>query len=69
VHCGHEPTAVDHTFASFGGMWGTIKAMLFNRYANPAAGKRLEEEASRPRTPLARMVELGLADDVKSKAG
>ena len=45
VHCGYEPSAVDHTFASFGGMWGTIKAMLFNRYANPAAAKQLEEAA------------------------
>ena len=43
VHCGYEPTAVNHTFASFGGMWGTIKAMVFNTYANPAAGKKLKE--------------------------
>ena len=42
VHCGYGPTAVDHTFSSFGGMWGTIKAMVFNRYANPAAAKKLE---------------------------
>jgi hopanoid biosynthesis associated radical SAM protein HpnH len=41
VHCGYEPTAVDHTFSSFGGMWGTVKAMVFNRYANPAAAKKL----------------------------
>lgn len=47
VHSGHEPTAVNHTFASFGGMWGTIKGLLFNTYANPSAAKRLsaiEEE-------------------------
>jgi len=43
VHCGYEPTAVDHTFSSFGGIWGTIKAMLFNRYANPGAAKRLRQ--------------------------
>jgi len=43
VHCGHEPTAVEHTFSSFGGMWGTIKAMLFNTYANPAAAEKLEK--------------------------
>lgn len=42
VHCGHEPTAVDLTFSTFGGMWGTIKAMLFNRYANPGAQKQLD---------------------------
>lgn len=43
VHCGYEPSAVDHTFASFGGMWGTVKAMIFNTYANPAAKKSLEK--------------------------
>ncbi len=69
VHCGHEPTAVDHTFASFGGMWGTIKAMVFNKYANRAAASRLKEEANKPHGPLARLVELGLADDVKSRVG
>ena len=53
VHCGYEPTAVDHTFSSFGGLWGTIKAMVFNTYANPAAKKRLQEEAKRPHGPLA----------------
>ncbi len=55
VHCGYEPSAVDHTFASFGGMWGTIKAMVFSRYANPAAGKRLEEEKKKPHGPLAQL--------------
>jgi hypothetical protein len=67
VHCGYEPTAVDHTFSSFGGMWGTIRAMVFNRYANPAAKTRLDEEATKPHSPLARLVELGFADDVKDK--
>lgn len=55
VHCGYEPSAVDHTFSSFGGMWGTIKAMVFNRYANPAAGRRLEEEKKKPHGPLAQL--------------
>ena len=68
VHCGYEPTAVDATFASFGGLFGTIKAMIFNRYANPSAGKRLAEEAKRPHGPLERLVELGFADDVKPAA-
>ncbi len=67
VHCGYEPTAVDHTFSSFGGMWGTVKAMVFNSYANPAADKRLAEEAKKAHSPLARLVELGFADDVKDK--
>ncbi len=43
VHCGYEPTAVDHTFSSVSGMWGTIKAMVFNTYANPAAKRKLDE--------------------------
>ena len=55
VHCGYEPSAVDHTFASFGGMWGTIKAMLFNTYANPRAKQRLAEEAKKPQGPLAHL--------------
>ncbi len=55
VHCGYEPSAVDHTFASFGGMWGTIKAMIFNTYANPGAKKRLAEEEKKPHGPLAHL--------------
>jgi len=58
VHCGYEPSAVDHTFASFGGMWGTIKAMLFNRYANPNAQRRLEAEKHKPHGPLAQLENL-----------
>jgi hopanoid biosynthesis associated radical SAM protein HpnH len=69
VHCGHEPTAVNHTFSSCGGLLGTIKALVFNAYANPGAKRRLSEEATRPRGPLARLVELGVADDVKQKVG
>lgn len=53
VHCGYEPSAVDHTFASFGGMWGTVKAMIFNKYANPRALKRLDEERGKPHGPMA----------------
>jgi len=69
VHSGYEPTAVDHTFASFRGMWGTIKAMVFNKYANPAAMNRLEKMKDQPRGPLARLIQLGYAEDVKEKAG
>jgi hopanoid biosynthesis associated radical SAM protein HpnH len=58
VHCGYEPSAVDHTFASFGGMWGTVKAMLFNRYANPNAKRRLEAEKQKPHGPLAQLENL-----------
>ncbi len=53
VHCGYEPSAVDHTFSSFGGLWGTIKAMVFNSYANPAAQRRLKEEEAKPHGPMA----------------
>jgi hopanoid biosynthesis associated radical SAM protein HpnH len=67
VHSGYEATAVDHTFSSFGGMWGTIKAMIFNTYANPGAREKLKDEAKKPHGPLARLVELGFADDVKQK--
>ncbi len=67
VHCGYEPSAVNHTFSSFGGLWATIKAMIFNTYANPAAKQRLEEEKRKPHGPLAHLVQLGLAQDLKHK--
>ncbi len=67
VHCGYEPTAVNHTFSSFGGMWGMLKAMIFNTYANPAALNKLEEMQNQPRGPLARLVQLGYAKDVEVK--
>jgi hypothetical protein len=44
VHSGYEATAVNHTFSSFGGLWGKIKALLFNTYANPAAQQRLAQD-------------------------
>ncbi|UCD74736.1 MAG: adenosyl-hopene transferase HpnH [Phycisphaerales bacterium] len=31
VHCGYEPSAVNHTFSGIGGMLATIRAMVFNR--------------------------------------
>lgn len=43
VHSGHEASAVDHTFASFGGMFATIKGMLFNSHKNQAALEALSE--------------------------
>jgi hopanoid biosynthesis associated radical SAM protein HpnH len=67
VHCGYEPTAVNHTFASFGGMFATVKAMLFNTYANPATRRALDEESKQPRGPLAHLVQIGMASDVKVK--
>jgi len=68
VHCGYEPSAVDHTFSSFGGLLGTVKAMLFSTYANPRAKRRLDEAANLPSGPLARLVQLGVADDVARDA-
>ena len=55
VHCGYEPSAVNHTFSSFGGLWGTAKAILFHRYASPAAMQRLEDDKSKPHGPLAQL--------------
>jgi len=55
VHCGYEPTAVDHTFSGFGGIWGNIKAMVFSKYANPKAKEKLLEQAAEPHGPLASM--------------
>ncbi len=69
VHCGYEPSAVNHTFCSFGGLLATAKAFVFNAYANPAADKRLKEEVRKPHGPLARLVEIGFADDIKPTAG
>ena len=43
VHCGYEASAVDHTFSNFGGLWGTLKAMIFNTYANPVAANQLKQ--------------------------
>ncbi|MDX2114517.1 MAG: adenosyl-hopene transferase HpnH [Planctomycetota bacterium] len=66
VHCGYEPSAVDHTFASFGGLWATMKAMVFNTYASPKAAERLRIEADKPHGPL---VQLGISVEAKPGAG
>ncbi|MBC7834445.1 MAG: adenosyl-hopene transferase HpnH [Phycisphaerales bacterium] len=57
VHCGYEPSAVDHTFASFGGMFATVKAMLNWKQASPQAAADLAEESKKPHGPL---VQLGI---------
>jgi hypothetical protein len=69
VHCGYEPSAVDHTFTSFGGLWGTVKAMVFNAYANPGAKRRLEEAAKEPHGPKRHLVQLGLARELVREDG
>lgn len=59
VHCGYEPSAVNHTFSSLGGMLAMIRGMLFTTYRDDAALKALEEERARPHGPL---IQLGLAE-------
>ena len=64
VHSGYEASAVNHTFASFGGLFATVKAMVFNTYANPVARRKLDEEKTRPHGPIAHLVQLGFATDI-----
>ncbi len=59
VHCGYEPTAVNHTFSGMGGLFATVRSMLFGTYRDEAALKSLEQEKGRPHGPL---VQLGLAE-------
>ncbi len=58
VHCGYEPSAVDHTFSGVGGIWANIKAIVGKSYKNPAANARLVEEAKKPHGPLAQLSKL-----------
>jgi hypothetical protein len=60
VHCGYEPSAVDHTFASISGLIGTVRAMMSSSYVDPDAAAMLAEEGKRPHGP---MVQLGI--DIK----
>ena len=55
VSCGYEASAVDHTFSGFNGMWANLKAMIFSKYASPAAARRLEEEEGKPHGPMAQV--------------
>ncbi|MAE65880.1 MAG: hopanoid biosynthesis associated radical SAM protein HpnH [Phycisphaeraceae bacterium] len=57
VHCGYEPSAVNHTFGSPGGMLATIRSILFGRYRDPNAAEQLTDDAQQPHGP---MVQLGL---------
>jgi hopanoid biosynthesis associated radical SAM protein HpnH len=69
VHSGYEASAVNHTFASFGGLFATVKAMVFNAYANPVARRKLDEEKTRPHGPIAHLVQLGFATDIDAARG
>ena len=52
-----------------GGLDRAAGAALARRWLrDPAAARRLEDEAKRPNGPLARLVELGIADDVKKQS-
>ena len=69
VHSGYEASAVNHTFASFGGLFATVKAMVFSTYANPVARRKLDEEKTRPHGPIAHLVQLGFATDIDAARG
>ena len=68
VHSGYEATAVDHTFTSVRGLFGTLKAMMFGRYASESALEALEDEKSMPHGPEAHLVQLGLDVDALKDA-
>ena len=54
VHSGFEPSAVNDTFGSVGGMVATVKAMM-NRYEDPSAMDALKNNKVVPaheRNPL-----------------
>lgn len=59
VHCGYEPSAVNHTFSSLSGLLAMIRGMIFSTYRDEAALRALEEERRKPHGPL---VQLGLAE-------
>ncbi len=50
VHCGYEPTAVDHTFSGFGGLFATVRSMLRN-YSDPVAAEMVTEAEKLPKGP------------------
>jgi hypothetical protein len=55
VHCGFEPSAVNHTFGSLDGMLATIKGML-SSYEDKAALAAVQ--APPPATPWAPLVQI-----------
>lgn len=68
VHSGYEATAVDHTFTSIRGLFGTVKGMVFGRYPSETAAQALEEEMSKPHGPEVHLVQLGLDVDALKQA-
>lgn len=55
VHCGYEPTAVDHTFNSISGLFATVKAIVFSTNGDAQAAAMLEEERNKPHGPMAHL--------------
>ena len=53
VHSGCEPSAVDHTFWTSGGLIATTRALLLNTCANPWTKPTLEEAKGLPCGPMA----------------
>jgi hopanoid biosynthesis associated radical SAM protein HpnH len=43
LHSGYEASAVNHTFSSWGGFLGTVKATLFSSYKDPEALEMLDK--------------------------
>lgn len=62
VHCGYEPSAVDHTFGSVRGFLATVRATLAGRYRSREAEAMLAEESKKPHGPL---VQLGVSVESK----
>ncbi len=62
VHSGYEASAVNETFSSVGGFLSTIKATLFNRYADEGA-VRLLDEYSASANAQNELVQIGRASE------
>jgi hopanoid biosynthesis associated radical SAM protein HpnH len=56
VHSGYEASAVNHTFSSPGGLWGTIRAVFGRRYPDPTALREVAEPVQK--TPTLVQVDL-----------
>ena len=68
VHSGYEATAVDHTFTSIRGLWGTIRAMVSPQYRDSHAAEDLKAEELKPHGPEVHLVQLGLDVDALKRA-
>ncbi len=64
VHCGYEPSAVNHTFSGLRGLAATVRALLSPTYRDQQMLEELEREKAKPHGPL---VQLGLAEDLAAE--